>query len=354
MPQLVNLRIQRLIIHQVFPRNDTQNLVPPTYSTQFTPLSPPASATLQNRVVNTAGDQSYCIEMAIVRDDPGSVYSLVCQSLAASDDAFMPLSRDITLRLAQAQTSRRIPGGIVAIFSGLVGSENFRYIGIIKAEFHEGFNLKEEASALTIEFLSKLLLTPQQKLYKIALFIETHRCEVAEAHTCDDFRTLVYDHNMTAQETRQAAKYFYDSFLGCNFSPTDKKLTSDFYHNTKEFISSTSLPDDTKLDLNGSLYSYLKVEQSNVVNVSEFANRFMQPELRDGYNGFMIERGTPPASFPKNIDYLKYKLRRRDIRFTSDVKISAPADKFDELISIQDQDENHTIVSIKGKLERER
>jgi hypothetical protein len=349
--QLTNLRIEKIIAHQIFTRSVTRDIVPPKYSHDFTQLDPSGLSTFQDRIVDTVGNESYCIEMSIAQEEPTNTYGICCQLLEADNTTFKSLSNQLANKLTQSQSSRKIPGGIMVIFTGLVGNLNKRYIGIIKAEIHGGFSIQEINDNLLLKYLSDLLLTPQQKLYKIALFIEVNRPANPELRTPGDFSVLVYDHNMTRFETRQAAQYFYEAFLGCSFSPSDKKITSDFYHHTREFTD--SLESETKLDVNTSLYTYLKVDQSNVINVSDFAERYLDGTIRDGYREFMTQKGLPEHAVTKDITYIKNYLRRRNLKFTSDVRISAPSERFRELVQVRGTDGNKTIVAVEGTIERE-
>ena len=352
-PQLANLNINKIIVHHVFKRNEDRAIVTPRFSNDFTDLDPVGIATLQERVTEALGNDSYCIEMTIEKDSAGSVYDLCNKMIDADDSVFKKTSKELATNLANAQSTRRIPGGILVVFSGTVGPNDSKYIGIIKAELHEGFSLLEKPRKLLIEFISNLLLTPQQKLYKIAMLILKGSNSTAEIRTPADFEVLVYDHNMTRAETRQAALYFYDQFLGCTFSPSAKKLTSDFYVYTKQFINSLPHSNETKVDLNTSLYTYLKVAQSNVVDAAEYANNYFPVEIRDDYLHHLKDKSFPLNAIPKDITYLKYKLQRRNLKFTSDVKINAPAERFSELVKIQSSDGDATNVVIKGRLERE-
>lgn len=347
-----NLRINRIIVHQVFQRNDNRELISPKFSIDFTNLDQGGLATLQDRIINALGNESHSIEMHINDSSPNTVFDICSRLIDSSNDDFKELSKFVPNKLAQAQTSRKIPGGIVVIFDGLIGPNNKHYLGIIKAEIHSGFNIIENGNLLLLNFLSELLLTPQQKLYKIAMFIEENRTDHLPKIP-DNFLVFVYDHNMTRSETQQAAQYFYDSFLGCSFSPSDKKLTSDFYHFTKDYIENIDTNEETKLDLNTSLYSYLKVSQSNIINVVEFAEQYLEQEQRDNFANFMYDKGFPERAVNKDITYIKYKLRRRNLKFTSDVKISAPSDEFEDLVNIAGSDNGRTLVSIKGSLAKD-
>ena len=210
---LINLRIDNIIAHEVYKRSITGAIVPPKCSMGCTALNPSGKSTMQDRIVGSLGNESHCIEMSIVQDDAASTYEVCRKMLIADTNAFIRLSADLAHKLTQSQTSQNIPGGILVVFHGLVGNQNHKYIGIIKAELHGGFNLQETRDNLLLQYLADLFLTPQQRLYKIALFIETSGADNNDSITPDDFTVLVYDYIMTRSETRQAAKYFYETFL---------------------------------------------------------------------------------------------------------------------------------------------
>jgi hypothetical protein len=334
--QFVNLRIHKIIAHEIFHRNEDREIVAPKYSNDFTKLDQNGLIVLQERIINVLGNESYSIEMTIDQYDTNSTFDICMRLLDFNDEHFKELSRELPNKLAQAQTSRKIPGGVVVAFKGLIGQSNHRFIGIIKAEVHSGFSIIEKGDKLLLNFLSDLLLTPQQKLYKIAIFIEKkYKGNSKILNTPDNFKVFIFDHNMTRLETQQAAQYFYETFLGCSFSPSNKKLTSDFYHKTKEYIDSLTLEEEKKIDLNTGLYTYLKVSQKSIVEVVEFAEEYVEEKNRDEYMHFMYDQGIPTHAIKKDLTYLKYKLKRRNLKFTSNVKIIAPSEQFDDLVNIK-------------------
>lgn len=350
--QLVNLHINRVIIHQVFERSITGEQNDPKCSSEFTVLDGHGLSALQSRIIEATGNDSHSIQMYISESGPGSTYDYCTKLIAADDDGFITVSREIAEKLTRSQSSRNIPGGILVIFDGNIGHQNNNVIGFIKAELHEGFALPS-SDDLLLTFISKLLLTPTQRLYKVGLFVETESTTDPNQRTPDSFEVLVYDHNlMTRTESRQAAKYFYETFLGCSFSPSDKKLTSDFYYHTREYIDELPVESQDKQDLHNSLYSYLKVSQFNTVEISGFANEYLPPEFRDSYRETMVEKNVPEHAISKDLEYLKYKLRRRQIFFTSKVKIIAPQEGFDDLVEIREQEDDKTIVAIKGTIQK--
>jgi hypothetical protein len=349
--QLVNLRVNNIIMHEIYKRGVTDGLVAPKFSSVCTSFDQSGLDTFQSRVTVALGKDSHCIEMVINQNGSDSAYAICSQIIDSNLESFISLSQKLTAKLAESQTSQNIPGGIILIFTGLVGNQNHKYVGIIKAELQGGFNREEVDSRLLLKYLSTLFLTPTQRLYKVAMFVEVSPCENSESRTPDDFNVLVFDHNMKSDETRQAAKYFYETFLGCGFSPSDRKLTSDFFNKTNTFIEDLRLSDEDRVDLKTSLYSYLKVSQRGTISIDSFSQEYLDPGLRDNYRNYMVQNGIPEREFNKDLTYIKNKLRKRNLKFTSKVNISAPSDDFETLVKIEGQREGRTVVSILGQLD---
>lgn len=346
-----NLTIDKIIIHEIFARTIDREVVEPTYGSDLSELGHGGRKALTERIVNALGADSHSMELNIENDEGDSVLQH-CGRILADEKQFIDCSKSIALRLAKAQVSRRIPGGVVVIFQGTTGKTSQNYVGIIKAEIHSGFAKTTRKHMLSIEFINSLLLTPQQKLYKIGLFVEQSVTQSAERSPAE-FRAFVFDHNMTNTETKQAALYFYDTFLGCSLSPTHKKLTRDFYDLTKEFINKLDVDDERRMDLGDSLYSYLKVSQSSVISIRDYSNEYLPKKLHDSYAKHMVDNGYPLRAVHKNLAYIERRLRRRKITFTSKVRIYMPSEDSSNLFKVIGHKEGRTIASIQGQIEKD-
>lgn len=354
MSYFANLRIQKIVIHEIFKRNEDGEIQQPKYNEQLTTLDRIGLQTLQNRIVNALGDSSHSIEMDVTDTSLASTFQLGASLLNSQDAEYIEFSKQITYKLAEKQTTRSIPGGIIIIFSGVTGLNNYPFWGIIKAEIQEGFIKETSSDTLLLKYITDLLLTPQQRLYKLGMFMEIGQTETALNERLDsDFKIYVYDHNMTRNETQHAAYYFYRDFLGCNYSPTDKKLTSDFYTETKNFIKIADIDDDEKNELSTALFTYMKVSQEQVIHVESFADEFLPTEeIKQGYIDYMESKSFPTHAIGKDLTFIKNKLRQRKVTFSNNVKIIAPADDFSNLLTIQpDRENDQTIVIIKGHIE---
>src|SRR5579872_4094162 len=219
MQYFANLRIKRFIIHEIYKRDEQGMLVLPKYNELLTKLEPIGLQTLQNRIVNALGDSSHSIQMEAKKTDADSVFQYGAELFNLKDEDFIDFSKKITYALADNQKTKTIPGGVVLIFSGLTGITNNRFWGIIKAEVHEGFSKESTTENLIIKYVNDLLLTPQQRLYKLGVFIEIGTTETEnKLRVADDFNIFVFDHNMAKNETQHAAFYFFRDFLGCDYS----------------------------------------------------------------------------------------------------------------------------------------
>lgn len=353
--EFANLTIDRIVLHEIYKRGPNRELQPPKYSQELTVLDQPGLGTLQTRIIAALGSGSHSIEMDIQKDGEESVFQKAAKCICCEEAAFITHSQILARDLADKQTSRKLPGGIVVVFNGTIGNDPKRMIGIMKAEIHEGFNTERDEGKVSMKFLSDLLLTPSQKMYKIGILIEQEGIEDPNAlRSPDEFRALVYDHNMNKAETQQAAAYFYDSYLGCSIAATAKKLTRDFYEYTRSFIQTLDKDDESKKDLNFCLYTYLKMEQAPTLRAEDFATQYFDtPEIRDSYSQFLGGKGFPDTAIVKDITYIKNKLKMRGLTFSSKVKVVGPSEDFGNMVRIEGYEGGRTTVSILGQVENQ-
>lgn len=346
---LENLLINNIVIHEIYKRESDKSITPPLYGDTLTKLERRGHQTLEERIINAMGRSLHSLEMTIEKTDESGLISLIIKLLGADDEDYIEISKRVADKLAEAQTSQNIPGGVLVIFKGTAGRDGKPCLGIIKAEIQTGFQKKSHGH-LTIEFLSDLLLTPQQKLYKMGLFIQKNN-KKKPSH--EDFDTFVFDHNMTAKETRTAVFYFYGTFLGCSISSTDKKITQDFYNRTTDYIVYTQLNDDQKVDLSNALCIYLKTGNQETMSVNDFAEKyFTEFNLADEYKTKMREHSIPDRAFTGDIEYIKNKLKRRYMKFSSGAAITAQSEKFNDIVKVTEfnEDTNESTVIIKGRI----
>ncbi|MBZ9612159.1 nucleoid-associated protein [Rheinheimera maricola] len=345
------LTIERLIAHTIFARGKDKALVPPNLTNELIPLSGDAKDLIQLRVTAALGSSSHGLEVQVVKSDTNSFMQRAAASIHASDDDFKHFSKEIAKSLADAQTNPKWPGGVLIIFNGKVGESQQPFLAALKAETDKGFDVEEVNGKITLKLIKKMLLSQTQRLYKIGILIENQYQKPVDGggFLPANYRAFLFDHLLTATETKPAAAYFYDTFLGMSITGSSKFQTRLFYEETKLYIDAMPIDDGDKYDLREALRSELR-SQNATIQLKEFADTHFEPEHRADYIKTMLEKGVPDSAVVKDVEYIKAKLRRpRNFMFSSGVKIQAPADaSLNELVIIGQQSDGYTTVQIKG------
>lgn len=333
---IINLQINRIIIHQVHQRDTDGNKIKPSKSNDFIRFDHDAMVTFKSRFLSAIGEDSKSVPMTIIHQDSSDLAPLVNQISDADDPNYISLSYDIANKLADAQQKKSLPGGIVVVFSGTFGATPKKFVGIMKAEIHSAYEkkLNELTKEITLKFVEEALLTPATKLYKTAAFFEKPENR-EEGSLNNKWDVLVSDSQISKTDGKAAAHYFYSSFLGCGYPETSARTTKQFYDATCEFLNDLDVSEEKRNDLQNALVSYLKYENSEVVNPKEFSSRYFELEVRDSYSEFLEDKGLPVTSFTKDIEHISSKLKTRKVSFSKNVKITAPSKIFKDFINIE-------------------
>ena len=110
------------------------------------------------------------------------------------------------------------------------------------------------------------------------------------------------------------------------------------------------------------MYTYLKVDQRNSIGVAEFATTYLPTDDADAYINFMRDKKFPTHAVTKDTNEIKTKLRIRNLKFHSGIKINGPAEKLAELVSFESiespadeygEKQTWTLVTIKDQVTSE-
>ncbi len=345
-----NLNFKRLIIHNVYRPND-EGAVAPFLSQKLSILDAAAIKKIEERISSVLGVGSSSLEMEILESKAETSFKVASNLLSMKDKEFILESHKIAELHTKAHASKRWPGGTLVIIEATAGVHNNRCIIVIKAESQAGFMEEEVGDEVNLRYFENLILTPQSRLYKIGVFIEVSKKTIKkDVRGEEDFRSVVFDSNIKADDSRQAAKYFYSGFLGLKIPDNEKHKTRDFYEYTREFIQSSDLSAEEKVDAHNALYTYLKLDNSKVIGSRKFSKKYLSEDIQDDYNTFMDRKGFPNASINKDTSLLNKRLKIRKITFSSRVKITAPADDFSDLVEVVEADEQSTLIRIKGQV----
>lgn len=342
--------IERVIVHKINARTPDKQLVKPKISSKFIKFEQPALDALQLRVTKALGNRSHGIEVSIEKIDMSSYFQNCAKMLNSDDSSFIAISKDLANSLTDAQFSTTAPGGILAIISGRVGDDALPFMASIKAETQDGFKANEQEDQVDMEYIADVLLTDTQRFYKIGFLVELVSIPPGpEGYAPSNYRAFLFDHLMTATETRSAAGYFYGTFLGMGTQASSKKLTQDFFELTRKFINTSQIEQHEKFEFHEALRVELRSKET-IISTAAFGEKHLTNDLRIQYEGFMKTQGFPQNAVMKDISYIEAKLkRRRKLLFTNDIWLSTPPDEFNNLIQIMPSEElEYTLLKIKA------
>ncbi len=336
--QLLNLIIDRIIIHQVFKRDQDGTKIPPMQSHEYTRFDKSAMEAFKTRVKDALGDGSKAVQMEIVNQGATDLPSIIDKIIDKDEESFAVSSYDIAIKLTDSQQMKSIPGGILVVFTGTQGVPPKKFLGIIKAEIHSGYEkqVNKNTNEITLKFVEEILLTPGTRLYKTAGFFENSTYDDSVSDLNSKWTVMVSDYQINKSDGKAAARYFYSDFLGCGYPQTSARTTKQFYESTSTFIDELNILISEKSDLLNALTTYLKVDTSSSISAPDFSSKyFSDVDVQDAYTEYMRESGLPDSAFTKDLEHIKGQLRYRKISFKSDVKITAPSETFNKLISIE-------------------
>lgn len=314
-----NLRVSRIVVHEVFQRNVDKSIRPPVFGEALEELSQEAMGAFRLRMTDALSGQTQSLQMRIARFGAGSFLELAEGLIGTDDRAFLAGSQAVAVKLAEEQRAIRIPGGMLIVFEGTVGAQAVPFIGVIKAETQAGFRRSRNGERAVVEFLQNIFLTPATRLYKIGMMLLD---DVTQPKP-NGRRAFVFDSNISVSNREAAAAYFYEGFLGCAFPSDGPYETAKFFDLTKEFVRKSELDPEKKRDVLDSLYVFVRDEQEPTFTADQFGERFLPPNLRDTYTDFMRGRKFTPNAVVRDTSQMAGRLRRRKLKFGADIELSA-------------------------------
>lgn len=323
-----NLTVNRVAVHEVFQRRDDRSLPPPAYGDALEQLDTEAITILRLRMTEALSTKS--LQMRIARYGHDSFLAAADNMIVADDKAFLTASQSLATKLAEAQIQRRIPGGMLIVFDGVVGAPSVPFIGVIKAETQAGFRRSNSGGRAVIELLRNVFLTPATRLYKIGVMLRDNDNAVKP----DGWRAFVFDSNISANNREAAAAYFYDGFLGCALPSDGPYETMRFFDLTKDFVRAADIDGEKKRDIIDSLHVFVRDEQSPTFTAQEFGERYLPTDLHDTFLGYLDNKHFTPNAVVRDISQMGSRLRRRRFRFGSDVELVASSEALRQKVTI--------------------
>lgn len=294
---------------------------------------------IRERLIQSFGNQSKSFELSIDEDGEGSCFDLVKDLAQSNDDDFFEVSKAIADLLAESQGSKNIPSGYFLLLECKKTDQLPLYV-IIKAETHSAINVGGNHT----EALQNLILSPAQKLYKSAIFEQTSESD--SSLTKANFKVYLFDSQFN--DGSKLANYFYKDFLGFSILTNSALLTKNFYqlfNNTidKEFKNDAEKANDYKTGLMACLNN-----QRSIINPHEVVCDIIPVEKRDSFISNVVENC--PPSFSKDSRLIERSLSHKSVYLSDKVKLFAPTEMFNSVISIESDPNDSNIKVVKVRL----
>jgi hypothetical protein len=326
-----NLIVSRIVIHEVFKRQNDRSRVEPQYSDVIEQFPPEPLRQFRLRILDALAGENRNLNMNIAKHNANSFVSYAASMIDSSDADFISQSKLLASKLADEQKSQRIPGGILVVFDGTVGSPPVPFVAALKAETQGGFRRTQSGRRALVEFFNNIFLTPATRLYKIGIMI---RSEAGRSLPVG-WEAFIFDSNISVLDREAAAAYFYDGFLGCSFPSDGPYETARFYELAKSFVSESSIDPQSKRGMLDCLYVYINEERAPTFSVGEFADRYVPFELQDAFTGYMSSKRFTLNAVVRDVSRLRGRVRKRRLRFGTDIELSASPATFSEKVEIE-------------------
>lgn len=351
---LQHLTISRAVLFDIPP--DLPNKMPgvPTGGQALVALGAPAKIMVTKRLAGALGKNANGMEVSVVDSSAISFFQIACSAIDGNDANFLAKCQIMATMLAAAQNNKHLAHSKLMVIQGSVTAGQLPYLVTVKAELQDGLSDRPGANAQqSVQYLKDLFMTESQRLFKIG-YIKRNVAQAtnnAGTYLPSEHVIHLFDHLMTSTETRNAAFYFYNGFLGCNTAASARARTRDFFENTLVFIKASGLPPDKQLDLTEALRADLR-SNSNTVNVVDFSTAHMTQPVKTAYEKFMFqEKQFPNHSVAKDTEYVNAKLkRRRKIVFSNGISLSSPPQLMSS-IKVTENANGSTTLDIPGTVE---
>lgn len=342
-PNLVQLSVHRLIIHEVpqHLRRDTESS--PVFSEIESELDEDLRVFFREKIVESAGS-STAFGVLFDEDSPSPIPGLIGSFLSGNGGDFIGFSKEVAQHLHDKQGGVN-PGGLVTIVDCRL--ETRKAVGILKLEKEKGVRLNQTTRqgkrTFDVNYIRDLILTKKTKLFKIGFFWTDPDGGDPAGAVCDDQRGYM--------PKTEIASFFLSDFLGCRLMDDPRVATKQFFIAAQEFFNQ-NLEDPAK---RARAVNHLLSEVTSgrtQINIRAFANDYLPADKRQAFTEHIHSAGIRGASIRKNLELIEGQTEKMSIEFFNDVKVIAGREAFGETVKLQSLPNGEARVEVTGKLKQ--
>jgi len=342
---LTQLRIERIIIHEVpkHLRRDTESS--PTYSEIESPLDNELRMFFREKIIETAGSPS-AFEVVFDSGSTSPVPDLVRSFLAQPPSGFVQMSKSIAQHLHDTQGGAS-PGGLVTVAECHVDGR--KALGILKLEKEEGVRLSqamhEGLRTFDVSYIRDLILTRKTKLFKIGFFRLTEDGGDPPGRVSDEQRGY--------RPETEVANFFLTTFLGCRLAEDPRVSTKNFFVVSQRFFNEHIADPAARTQALTHLLSEVTSHRSRI-NVRDFARTCFSAAERQPYLDYLEQSNVGMQEIRKNVELIEGQTKKMALEFENNIAIVGPRDAFAESVTVDSTRGGQARVQITGKLKRAR
>lgn len=280
-------------------------------------MTPPDQDFLTRRLVRVLSGRGIPIieDSAVTSPMPSAV-----RSTWKPHEDYIALTKTMAEHLAAAQKGNALEGLLVVARASLQGDD---LLIVAKVEHQEAMRLEAVVNSaghnvFNIERLQDLVFGDAAKIYKVGILSRSQSASgVLSGEIVDEQNGLGF------------AAYFLQRYLGMKLREEPAVLTERFLTGMSAVINATTLPPETRMEVQSALASELR---SNSTSVTPMA--FIRTHVPQGFQSEVTtlasERDVPLMQFAKDASRVQSRLTRIRLDLSNDVHIIAPADEVGE------------------------
>jgi hypothetical protein len=344
------MTINRVVVHTIPSRGPDRDFIEPTGSGELVRLEKKVADVVVGRLAKALGHHSHGIKADFTDVAADSMFHRACTMMDCDDDGFLKLAGEAAHKLARAQMRNLYEPAKLVSMSGFVTPLERPFVAFIKADLEAALTEQKRGKQVVLEVLNNIFMTESQRLFKIGFVGRTVGGSGMKGgvYQKDHHSVHLFDHLMTGTESRKAAMYFYSDFLGSDVAASDRRLTQDFFEKTMKYFKEEGFDAARRIEAGEALRAELR-SNTQTLSVADFAKAHLRVAESPRYVAYMAKVGFPVHAVTKDTEYVKTKLRRRQrITFSSDVQITTPPDKIQELLEIRANPDGTSTVLVKG------
>lgn len=312
---------------------------------------------INRRLGERLGRSSHSVEMRIADSQS---FECIVDLLCSNKTKFVAASKKLTRFLVSVQTSGAVHSGSALFVNGecFYKDAPCSFAAVIKADNAEALrpDVKEDGENV-LQYYSDLLFAEGARLLKIGFFILKPDADTRSPRP-EDFIVFIFDHMLNESGSADAAKYFYQSFLGCcRLTETPKKVREVFQAAHKTIWGSKYLSDVKKVEADQMLKCHFKNQTRALINPFVLAKEiFGHPEDHDAFLEICKKKNCADTyGNDTSLLVTELKIHRVKIRAAgSDLTLSGSTDVMSdkEVVEITRDSDNPgwLLIRVKGKL----